>query len=124
MIDGAIVQKIATQAHEPGRLYVQNTQPSEDLILERNQKLRNNPGALKDLSFGRQIASVPAIVMSEWMKTYPELRGGAPSKDRQRKLMQLLSDPANRKYLVQDSTAKSATKYHQIGELYDPQKRH
>ena len=112
--DGSILQKICTQAHEPGRLVVQNTQPSEDIILQRNRDLRNSPGAIRDLSFGRWIATIPEITLLEWTKKYPELQKGAPSRDRQRKLMQLLSDPANRHLLVQDPTAKSATKYHEV----------
>jgi len=40
-------------------LYHRRTQPTEDLILARNERLRNDPGALRDLSFGRQVASIP-----------------------------------------------------------------
>jgi len=36
-------------------------QPSEDVILERNKRIRNEK-PLKDLSFGRQVASVPFIL--------------------------------------------------------------
>jgi len=41
------------------------TQPTEDIILARNARLRNNPGAIRDLgaqsgeTWGRQIASIP-----------------------------------------------------------------
>jgi hypothetical protein len=113
--DGGIVQKIVTQAHEPGRLYVQNTQPTEQMILERNKRLQDTPGAIKDLSFGRWLGSIPSRVFLEWQKKYPELRAGAPSKQRQKRIMELLSRPENRAYLVQDPTRKSATKYHQPG---------
>lgn len=113
--DGGIVQQVVTQAHEPGRLYVSNTQPTEQLILERNKRLRDTPGAVKDLSFGRWLGSIPSRVFLEWQKKYPELRAGAPSKLRQKRIMELLSRPENRMYLVQDTTAKSATKYHQPG---------
>lgn len=43
------------------------TQPTEDLILERNAKLRSMPGAIHDLgaqsgeSFGRLVATIPII---------------------------------------------------------------
>lgn len=45
------------------------TQPSEQKILDRNSRLRNNPGAIQDLganqeggSWGRQVASIPLII--------------------------------------------------------------
>ena len=45
------------------------TQPTEDLILDRNRELRKNKGAIRDLgagseggSWGRQVASVPMII--------------------------------------------------------------
>ena len=39
------------------------SQPSENVILERNKRVRNEK-PLKDLSFGRQVASVPFILWS------------------------------------------------------------
>lgn len=48
------------------KLHHQTTQPSEQIILERNQRLRKDDGAaLRDLSFGRQVASIPFITW-EW----------------------------------------------------------
>lgn len=45
------------------------TQPTEDLILDRNRELRKNKGAIRDLgegseggTWGRQVASVPLII--------------------------------------------------------------
>lgn len=46
------------------------TQPTEDLILDRNRELRKNPGALRDLECGRQIASIPLNIY------YKALRDG------------------------------------------------
>ena len=50
-------------------------QPSEDLILERNNELRKNPGALRDLgakteggSWGRQVASIPIVIFYQAIK--------------------------------------------------------
>ena len=40
-------------------LHHRRTQPTEDLILARNEQIRNSPGTLRDLSFGRQVASIP-----------------------------------------------------------------
>jgi hypothetical protein len=42
-------------------------------ILDRNQDLRNNPGALNDLSFGRLSMSMPELDWEHWKKTYPDL---------------------------------------------------
>ena len=50
------------------------SQPTEDLILDRNAELRKNPGAIKDLggkgdqSWGRQIASIPFITYNKAIK--------------------------------------------------------
>jgi len=45
------------------------TQPTEPIILERNNELRKNPGVIRDLghsseggTWGRQLASIPQIV--------------------------------------------------------------
>lgn len=52
-----------------GSLFHETTQPTEDMILERNKQLRNNPGSIQDLGsqleggvWGRQVASIPFIV--------------------------------------------------------------
>ncbi len=50
------------------------TQPDRDLILTRNANLRNNPGAINDLSFGRQMLSVPLEDMEMLRRKHPELR--------------------------------------------------
>lgn len=49
-----------------------STQPTEDLILERNSELRKNVGAIKDLgsksdggTWGRQVASIPIIMFNK-----------------------------------------------------------
>lgn len=46
------------------------TQPTEDIILERNKGLRNNPGVIRDLgaqseegTWGRMVASIPMGLM-------------------------------------------------------------
>lgn len=44
------------------------TQPTENLILERNKELRKNPGAISDLggkgdnTWGRHVAAIPLVV--------------------------------------------------------------
>lgn len=48
------------------------TQPSEDLILERNAELRKNPGVVKDLgkgneggTWGRMLCSIPLVMFEK-----------------------------------------------------------
>jgi len=48
------------------------TQPTEDLILNRNAELRKNKGAIRDLgkgqdggSWGRQLASIPMVIFEK-----------------------------------------------------------
>jgi len=60
-MDAVIQSRYHHQPHT-GVVSHETTQPSEDLILERNAELRKNPGALKDMSFGRQVASIPIIM--------------------------------------------------------------
>lgn len=42
-------------------------------ILERNQAVRNSPGAIRDLSFGRLEMSIPKLDWYWWQKKYPDL---------------------------------------------------
>ena len=51
------------------QLHHLQTQPAEDLILNRNAELRKNPGVIRDLgaqgsggTWGRQVASIPEIM--------------------------------------------------------------
>lgn len=49
-------------------------QPSRNLILERNSQLRNNNGAMNDLSFGRQLASIPLEDWEWFLRHNPNYR--------------------------------------------------
>jgi hypothetical protein len=65
-MDEVFNSRLVYQDHED-KLYHEVTQPTENLILERNKELRNNPGSLKDLgsgdnTFGRQVASIPLVM--------------------------------------------------------------
>jgi len=66
--DGVISSEIK---FEQDHIVHKTTQPTEDLILERNARLRNNEGAIKDLqdndgeTWGRQVASIPLVL---WYK--------------------------------------------------------
>ena len=60
-MDAVIQSRYHYQAHT-GVVSHETTQPTEMLILERNAELRKNPGAVRDMSFGRQVASIPIIM--------------------------------------------------------------
>lgn len=76
------------------------TQPSEKLILERNAKLRNNPGALKDLSFGRQLASIPMIIYEQAIRNGFDLNN-RDSEIAEREMFRFLKTPTGRACMVQ-----------------------
>lgn len=66
MNNGAILSEFL---FEDEKIIHRTTQPTEDLILERNKELRKNPGIIKDFganneggSWGRQLASIPIII--------------------------------------------------------------
>lgn len=99
--DGVVQYEVITHAHEPGMVYTKQIQPSEDIILERNQRLRNESGSTKDLGFGRLVATIPIITMMEWEKKYPELTKG-DAKMRSQFLIGLLKQTENKKFLVRD----------------------
>lgn len=63
MVSEVIRSRFVFQPSE-GKLYHERTQPTERLILERNAELRKD-NALRDLSFGRQVASIPFIMWEE-----------------------------------------------------------
>jgi hypothetical protein len=73
-----IKSRIVYQPHED-RIYHETTQPNEDLILAQNAELRKD-NALGDLSFGRQVASIPFIVY------YKAIREGYKLNDRDSKV--------------------------------------
>lgn len=83
------------------------TQPSESLILDRNARLRNSPGALKDLgqdskggSWGRMLATIPNIMYEQAKRDGFQL----DCKDNEiasRELNRFLRTPEGRACLVQ-----------------------
>jgi hypothetical protein len=93
------------------------TQPTENMILARNERLRQNHGAINDLgkgaeggTWGRQVASIPLIL---WDKA---IRDGYQfnSKDKElaeREIQRFLGTVEGRACLVRDDTVKSATKF-------------
>ena len=74
--DGVITSTWTEQPHE-GKTYVEHHQDTT-AIEQRNHELRKNPDALRDLEFGRQVASIPLVVYYQWMRDYPELKDKDP----------------------------------------------
>ena len=75
------------------------TQPSRNLILERNKELQKNEGAIRDLSFGRQVASIPIIDYLALQKKYPKLRS-KDGREKKAEMVRILQLPENKKFLV------------------------
>ena len=94
--DGVILNKFYHDDHDD-TMHVKQTQPSEQLILDRNAELRRNKGALKPLAgtdgkaWGGMTASIPEIMyhkvckegkydlnndkdLNKWLKDTPEGR--------------------------------------------------
>lgn len=96
---GPILSEFHYQPHT-NEVFHHQTQPSENLIYEHNQNLRKD-NVLGDLSFGRQIASIPFIA---WEKA---IRDGYAlnAKDAQiaeKELFRFLRSEEGRKCLVRD----------------------
>jgi len=83
------------------------SQPSEQKILDRNSRLRNNPGAINDLghgqeggSWGRMVASVPMIVFEDAKRQGYDLSN--PDADISgREMNRFLQSPMGKACLVQ-----------------------
>lgn len=100
MDDSGIQTEFITHAHEPGKIYTKRTQPTEDIILNRNQRLRIEK-PLRDLSFGRHVACVPFNEYMILKEKFPELA----SKDAELKTKawaKILKNPDYKHLLVQD----------------------
>ena len=87
--------------HE-GKVYRKLTQPDRDLILNRNVELRKNKGALNDLSFGRQMFSVPFEDYEHLKRKHPELRSN-DTQTRSDFWIRFLKSPESLPYRVQDN---------------------
>ena len=97
--DGATYREVVTHAHEPGIVSSRLHNLYTDEILRKNQLLQDNPGALKDLSFGRWVAQIPEDVYMRWHDQYPELRDYTDPRARTRFLLKLIRQ--NPQYAVQ-----------------------
>ena len=106
-MDEVIRSDIHYQEHT-GVLTHKTTQPTEDLILERNSELRKNPGVIKDLgaqspggTWGRGVASIPFIMYDKALRDGFELNSG-DGKNRSRELFRYLKTEAGKKCLIQE----------------------
>ncbi len=84
------------------------TQPTEDLILARNARLRQNPGVIRDLgqggeggTWGRQVASIPMIVYDRAIRDGYDLNN-LDSEIAGREMHRFLQSPMGKACLVQD----------------------
>jgi hypothetical protein len=75
-------------------------QPSENLILERNAQLRKD-NALGDLSFGRQVASIPFIMWERAKRAGYDLESKDPSIS-QKEILRFLRSDMGKVCMVRD----------------------
>jgi len=100
--DGVIKQEFEL---EDGVMHAITTQPTEDIILNRNAELRKNPGVIKDLevdgeTFGRLLCTIPEIMFTKAIKDGYQLR--CPDADiRSKELNRFLRSPEGKLCLVQ-----------------------
>ena len=90
-----------------GELTHKLTQPSEQIILDRNARLRNNPGALRDLgqgqeggAWGRQVASIPMVIFEKAKRDGFDLTN-PDTEFAGREMNRFLQTPAGKSCLVQ-----------------------
>ena len=83
------------------------TQPTEDLILDRNAELRRNQGVIQDLgaqseggAWGRQVASIPFIIFEQAKRDGYDL-GCRNPETAGREMNRFLQSPAGKACLVQ-----------------------
>ena len=98
-MDEIISSKFKEQAHT-NELYNIQTQPSEDLILERNAELRKD-NVLGDLSFGRQVASIPFIMWNAAIKAGYDL-ANPDAKVAEKEIFRYLQSEEGKKCMVRD----------------------
>lgn len=105
-MDEVIRSDVHYQDHT-GVLTHKTSQPTEDIILERNAELRKNPGVIQDLgaqteggTFGRQVASIPFIMYDKAIRDGFNLNSG-DNEHRSKELFRFLKSDEGKKCLVQ-----------------------
>lgn len=106
-MDEVIRSRVHYQEHTDTITHVTD-QPTENLILSRNQKLRNNPGAMRDLgegseggTWGRAVANIPFIMLEKAKRDGYKL--DAPDKEtRSKELFRFLNSEEGKKCLIRE----------------------
>jgi hypothetical protein len=104
-MDEVIRSDLHYQEHT-GELTHITSQPSEDIILQRNAELRKNPGVIQDLgkqsgdTFGRQIASIPFIMYEAAIRAGYDLNS-KNAEHRSKEVFRYLKSEEGKKCLVQ-----------------------
>ena len=104
-MDEVIRSEVYYQEHT-GVLTHKTTQPSEDLILQRNAELRKNPKVIRDLgsneggTWGRQVASIPFIMFEAALRAGYELNA-KDAQYRSEEVFRYLKTDEGKKCLVQ-----------------------
>jgi|LakMenE01Jun11ns_1017448.scaffolds.fasta_scaffold7871531_1 hypothetical protein len=99
MIDPVIRSRIHYQNHTDTVTHVMD-QPSENAILERNAELRKD-NVLSDLSFGRQIASIPLIMWERAKRAGYDLES-KDSKIAEKEIFRFLQSDLGKACMVRD----------------------
>lgn len=83
------------------------SQPSEQIILDRNARLRNNPGVIQDLgaqseggAWGRQVASIPLIIYENAKRNGFDFEA-RDKKYAEQEMNRFLQTPAGKACMVQ-----------------------
>jgi hypothetical protein len=89
------------------------TQPSEDVILERNKRLRQNTGVINELkdegeTWGRMLCSVPMIIWDKAIKDGFDLNN-KDSKISNRELFRFLATDIGKACLVEERRENKVT---------------
>lgn len=90
------------------KLIHRTTQPTENIILDRNSELRKNPGAIRDLgdksrggTWGRQVACIPFILFEKAIRDGYQLNS-KDSKFAASEMHRFLMSPEGKTCLVRD----------------------
>jgi hypothetical protein len=85
--------------HMAGKLRRRLTQPDRDIILTRNEELRKNRGALRDLDWCQYTLSIPLEDYESLQRKYPVLRTGS-NDERKDFYLSFIRSPESKPYRV------------------------
>ena len=100
-LDDGVLQKEFKYSDHEDEFAVTLKQRDRDKILERNKRIRNEQ-VMRDISFGRMVATIPLYDLEILKRTHPELRNEA-HPDFQKTLMRILNSPEGYKYRLQET---------------------